>query len=570
MPSTVEQIKSRLSIADVVSSYIKLERAGANFRALCPFHNEKTASFMVSPARESYYCFGCNRGGDIFTFVQEIEGMEFRDALKTLADRAGVAIVYEKQENRSERETFEKLLEAATVFFERALPHARPIEEYLVKRGVSPAMRKFFRIGFAPDEWRALFDYLKKAGFKDDDMEKSGMAIRSPKGLYDRFRGRIMFPITDGAGKTIAFSGRAIGSDYVGGKYINSPATLLYDKSRALFAFDKAKLAIREKDECVLVEGQFDAVLSHGAGVTNTVALSGTALTEHHLQTVKRFTNNLVMAFDTDAAGRAAFVKGVSLALSLDMNVKRAVIPEGLDPADLILKNPDSWREAVHASKHIIDSLIDDLKERVPDPRERKLGVSRNILPYIRRIKNEIDKAHFIGRVVEELFIPDEIVWAEVRKKDDSAGVSPGRRPEAPVPHTVHGTVRERLTGVILWQRSKQVPDILLEKLEMDIKSIIPDFTTEHIPAPEKIRLIFEAERHGEPPEGVTAGEWLGKEITGLLVRFRSEGLKLRLKKIKMELTAAERTKDTEETRRKMAEFNALSNQLALMRSDKK
>ena len=275
MNSPVAKIKERLSIEEVVSSYIKLKKAGANLKAKCPFHNEKTPSFFVSVDRGSYYCFGCGASGDIFTFVEEFEGLDFRGALKLLADRAGVelaAYTKEMKEAENEKEKLYRAMEEATLYFCDNLTQNREVLNYLKTRGLNEKSIKDFRIGFALLDWRLLYFYLQKKGFSDIEMEKAGLVKKSEKGFYDRFRGRIMFPISDSSGRVIAFSGRifsAQGGSASGGveqaKYLNSPETPIFSKHAVLYGIYKAKDSIRKNNFSILVEGQMDLILSHQA-----------------------------------------------------------------------------------------------------------------------------------------------------------------------------------------------------------------------------------------------------------------------------------------------------------------
>src|SRR3990167_6310938 len=286
MNSPVDKIKEKISIEDVVSSYIKLERAGANLKARCPFHNEKTPSFFVSPDRGSYYCFGCGASGDIFTFVEEFEGLDFKGALKLLADKAGVVLeIYSKEnkEEKSEKEKLYEVMEETAEFFEKNLAANKPAQEYLKSRGLEEKTIKDFRIGYAILDWRTLYDYLKSKNFSDKEIELAGLAKKpedKTKAMYDRFRGRVIFPMGDSSGRIIAFSGRLLVDDGKSAKYLNSPETPIFNKSSVLFGIDKAKESIRKNNFSILVEGQIDLVLSHQAGFRNTVASSGTAMTD--------------------------------------------------------------------------------------------------------------------------------------------------------------------------------------------------------------------------------------------------------------------------------------------------
>ena len=298
MNTSVQKIKERLGIEEVVSSYIKLDRAGANLKAKCPFHNENTPSFFISPDRGSYYCFGCGAKGDIFTFVEEFEGLDFRGALKLLADRAGVSLESfnpKDEKNQSEKEKLYEAMEEATKYFENNLKNNAEVLEYLKSRGLNEKSIKDFRIGFAILDWRKLYDSLRSKNFSDSEIERAGLAKKpddQSKAMYDRFRGRIMFPISDSSGRIIAFSGRIIVDDGKSAKYLNSPETPIFNKSSVLFGIDKAKDAIRKNDFSILVEGQMDLILSHQAGFKNTVASSGTAMTDSTLSK-ENIINNL-------------------------------------------------------------------------------------------------------------------------------------------------------------------------------------------------------------------------------------------------------------------------------------
>lgn len=412
MSTPVEQIKERLGIADVVGSYLKLERAGSSLKAKCPFHNEKTPSFFVSPARGSYYCFGCNAKGDIFTFVQEFEGLDFIGALRVLAQRAGVTLTKIDPKVQSEYARLYLCLEKATRFFEEQLQGNTEVTQYLLSRGLKEETVHSWRLGFAPNDWRQLLDHLQKEGFTLEEMQKVGLIKRakaedgSPKraeSFYDVFRGRVMFPIQDTAGRVIAFSGRILPAldDGKAGKYLNSPETVLFNKSATLYGFDKAKLVIREKDAAILVEGQMDLLMAHQAGYSHAVAASGTALTIEQLTRLKRLSENLLLSFDVDSAGLRASERGIKAALSLGMNVKVIEIGDGKDPAELILKNPGEWDVAVQGAKHIIVFLSDAYLKKGNPMEENMRHIKNVILPFIKLLPSSIDQVKFI-RIISE------------------------------------------------------------------------------------------------------------------------------------------------------------------------
>ena len=457
-----------MPIDQVVSSYIKLERAGSNLKARCPFHNEKTPSFIVSPSRNTYHCFGCNRGGDIFTFVEEIEGVDFKRALEILADRAGIPLPRIDPKLKSESERLYKILEDATEYFENNLENAKDALGYLKGRGLTDDTIEEWKLGYAKNEWRGLLEHLKSKKFTEAEIEKAGLIIKSEHKTasggsaearyYDRFRGRIMFPLRSAQGKVVGFSGRYFvdgNTETDSAKYINTPETPLYNKSRLLYGYDKAKQAIMHEDSTILVEGQMDLIMSHQAGVKNTVATSGTALTPEHLNALKRFSQNVVMAFDSDEAGFAASERGFNLALSLGMNVQIAKLPKGVDPADLINKDPSEWSRSIKEAKHIIDFYLDTLIEQGLDPRALKLEVSKRVIPYTALIRNRIDQAHFVGKIAGALNIIEEPIWDEIKKQGEKINevlaeenIVKGKGREE--------NIRDKILGLIYWQGEKK------------------------------------------------------------------------------------------------------------------
>lgn len=427
----IQEIKSRLDVVPFIQGYVKLVKAGVNWKGLCPFHSEKTPSFMVSPVRQTWHCFGCAKGGDVIKFLMEIENLEFRDALKSLAEKAGVQLVREDPRVRSERDRMYAISEEAAKFFEMNLRKTPAVGEYLKKRGIMPETIAGFRLGYAPDSWDALRAHLAEKGFKDEDFARSGLGVKSEKRVnsyYDRFRNRVMFPIADGGGRIVGFSGRTFerGKETNEPKYVNSPQTPIYDKSRVLYGFDKAKDAIRKINRCIVVEGQVDLVMSHQTGMQETVAVSGTALTARHLENLRRLTDTLIASFDTDEAGETATRRSLDLAAEYDFNRKIAVIPKGKDPADAILEDPATWIQAVDGAKSLMEFYFERacMKFNLRTP-ESKKEFSRYLLPEIAKIANEIEKAHWVSKIAERLGVKEEAVWTELSRHEralDGAG----------------------------------------------------------------------------------------------------------------------------------------------------
>lgn len=569
MASVIEEIKSRLNIVDVASGYIKLEKAGGNFKARCPFHNEKTPSFLISPSRQTYHCFGCNRGGDVLSFVEEIEGLDFSGALKILAERAGVELKREKREApevKHEHEMLYRALELAAKFYEAVLPKFPDVEAYLKGRGLTEDTIKEFRVGYAPDEWRSLGEFLVKKGISLDIAVRAGLVVRSEKGFYDRFRGRVMFPIADNSGRIVAFSGRVL-SDNPGktlgvtaqAKYVNSPETDVFHKSRILFGFFNAKESMRREDRAVLVEGQMDLVMSHQAGVKNTVASSGTALTAEHLGLIKRFTQNIVLAFDADDAGLAAAHKGVMLAIGQDMSVRIAKIPQGMDPADVALNNPDLWRTAISTAKPVIDFYLELLPERYQDGDTLRAKVIEIVIPFIAEQKSAIDQGHYVGLVAKLLGIKEEPVWEEVKKSKALIGIerSTEKIIASLTPHSRLARIVRSIEGLLLWQEGLKEDRVVDPRAHRGkFQSLLERIPRAGSPEEDREALIFEAEArfHGNPH--------IAKELEELIKNLEEEIIRHQFTQKMEELKDAEMRGEVEKAQALLLECQALSKEL--------
>lgn len=419
---TIERIKERLSIVDVVSTYVELHQAGKNFKGKSPFTSEKTPSFYVSPDRGMYYCFSSSQGGDIFTFIQKMEGVEFKDALKILADKAGVELVPEDPKKKSERDRMYDALEDATKFFEEYRYKNPEVLEYLTERGVTAETIAKWRIGYAPGPqkygWRELKEHLEAKGYSKQELLKAGLIKGADEGKepYDLFRDRIMFPIFDPSGRVVAYSGRILSKDTEAPKYVNSPETELFNKSEILYGYDKAKQGIRSLDFALVVEGQFDVVLSHQAGYSNTVAVSGTALTPHHVMLLQRLSNRVVLSLDADKAGIAAVKRAADVMLPRGIDLKVAHIIGGKDPADLVKEDVQKFRKIVGSAKPVIEYFLDVLEEQKKDDRNFKLRVREEILPLLIKISNRIDQEHFEKVIAERLQTTKDSVHFEVER----------------------------------------------------------------------------------------------------------------------------------------------------------
>ncbi|MFA5210939.1 MAG: DNA primase [Patescibacteria group bacterium] len=436
MNDDIRQIKDKIDIIDLLSEYIQLKPAGINKKACCPFHNEKTPSFMVNAERQSWHCFGCGKGGDIFTFIQEIEGMDFKETLKYLAEKAGVELSNNFQsEVKSDKKNRlkEVNLEASRFFHKFLLQMAQSQEarEYLKKRNLEEKTIIDWQIGYVPDQWDLLTKYLLKKGFSIDDLTETGLTIKKDnsdiqkmKGFYDRFRDRIMFPIWDVHDNVVGFTGRILKEkENSGGKYVNTPQTEVFDKSGLVFALNKAKKFIKEENLVVLVEGQMDVITCHQAGMKNVVASSGTALTEKQIKLLKRYSENINISFDADPAGVAAARRGIGIALSEGMHVKIIQIPDGQgkDPDECIKKNKNIWFEAVKNARPVMDWYFElAFKNKdLNNPRDKQ-SIADELLAEIKNIPFAVEKDFWMQKLSMTLGVNIDVLTQDLIRHKES------------------------------------------------------------------------------------------------------------------------------------------------------
>lgn len=434
-----EEIKSKLDLVDIVAEYVKLTQAGSNFRANCPFHQEKSPSFMVSQDKQIWRCFGCAKGGDLFTFVMEIESLSFKEALSLLAPKAGVTLKKVDPKLSSQRNRVAEILDISSRYYQKVLLNssiAKNALAYLRDRGLTEEMIEEWGIGCSPDSWDDLYKLVKKKGFTDQDILDSGMIIKKDKGFgyYNRFRGRIMFPIKDMNGNVVAFTARVSPEKEKTekmGKYINSPQTLAYNKSNIIFGLDKAKLSIKNEDLIIVVEGQMDVITAHTRGFKNVIASSGTALTSEQVVILKRYSSNIALAFDMDVAGKLACDRAIDEAYRNDMDVSIIEVPFGKDPDDCIKNSPDDW---VNAVKSKIPAMEFYFKEYLVDLnldliQDKRVAV-RKLLPKIIKINNDIEEDYWLRKLSNVLDVKEELLREALKKikvkdsKSDDKGVS--------------------------------------------------------------------------------------------------------------------------------------------------
>lgn len=563
---TVEQVKAKLSILEVISPYVKLTKSGRNYKGLSPFNKEKTPSFYVNVERGTYYCFSSGQGGDQFEFIQKMEGVDFKGALKILAEKAGVEIVYQgtgvSKADKDKRERLYEAMARAEAKYAAGLLEGKGVEgsayAYALSRGLSEETVKEWNLGYAPDAWRAILESLTADGFTNAELVAAGLVKEADekKGTwYDRFRKRLMFPIRDSAGRTVAFTGRALDSADLA-KYLNSPETDLYKKSEILFGMDKAKDAIRTRGFALLVEGQMDLLMLHQIGFKNTVALSGTALTSQHLSLIKRYADNLMLALDSDRAGLNASMKNAIAALRAGMHVKAVRLPAGKDPADMANEDPKALTARIKESEPIVEFFLSVLAETEKDPHRLIMLAEKTVLPLIAAIQSPMEAEHFVGVAARALGSTPEAIRAGLIRLPKE-----GQAPEAPKPSSQPTPARpatlsasERHGLKLRAVAAAYADTAIARRAENEYNRIIgvpfPD-----VPPPED--MIFEA--------GIAFGEAPGEmDADDLIVAFEKALLAEQLQAATARLRIAETSRDENQIKEAGQECEALRKRLAL------
>lgn len=516
----MEEIKSRLSVDDVVGSYIQLKPAGSNLRGLCPFHNEKTPSFMVSPEKGIWHCFGCGEGGDMFTFVEKMEGLDFKSVLEKLAAKAGVALEESKPgaaKHAKQKERLLRALELATKYFQTGLVNSKTAQNYVIRtRGFNKSTVETFRLGYSPDAQAGLSGLLRKKDFSSDEIVQAGLARKKGTQLQDIFRGRMMVPFMDAQGRTIGFTGRHITEGAFGPKYLNTPATVLFDKSRFIFGLSIARDSIRQQDEVVVTEGNLDVLTSVQHGVKNVVASSGTALTLPQLKTLSRITKNIKLAFDQDKAGLSATERVIPLAQEAGVTLSIVNLSGAKDPDELIHQSPKTWMKAIAEAPYIMDWLLDSLAGQFSTSTATgKKQISDAAVVSIARLTDSVEQEHYVKKLAQLLNSSPDSIWHKVeqitkgatRKHDQKAQIraTEEQRPDSQ-------TVEEALLAINL--------------LFPDSRASLDELTPEHFSSEER-QVIFEALRNlelksvdDELPESLRP---LGNYVKILLLRAEEE-----------------------------------------------
>lgn len=575
----VQDIKDRLSIEDVVSQYVQLKKVGRSFKALCPFHQEKTPSFIVSPEKGLAYCFGCHKGGDVFRFIQEVEGVEFAEAIKILAEKTGLSpdlyVSHAPKMKKEQKEILYDIHEEATSFFESQLwetEEGKKVLDYLRKRGLVEETIRRFRLGFAPDGGEVLQTFLIKKGFHKKDLIFSGLvSVRETHAehTYDRFRLRLVFPITDVNGRVIAFGGRALKKD-AEPKYLNSPESTLYHKGRVLYGLSEAKKYIKESDSAVIVEGYMDALLSYQANVRNVAASSGTALTADQVKLIKKFTKHLIFSFDNDEAGFDASVRGYLVSMEQEMDVRIVTIPEGKDPADSVKADPKLFQEAVTKGKTFLQFYFDILLRKFSaTTAEGVKGMLDQALPFIKKIQSPVVKDFYIRELALRLRVSESQLYDEM-KRTSLSELHPAR--QMSVSNSTKKFNIEDYFFALLLEFPAYVPDVSSELGEDDFeetyrdiyKWLLQQYNSGRRQAGE-LQCEGESDEFrervqflslvGEERYGSAGSEFLKEEVGKLVDRIKKLRSKSRHGKLKAEIRQAEIRGDKDQAKRLLGEL---------------
>lgn len=408
-----DEVKQRLSIEDVISEYVQLKRAGRNWKGLSPFTSERTPSFVVSPDKQIWHDFSSGRGGDVFSFVMEVEGLDFKGALEHLARKAGIDLEQFRsgtQGRGPDKKRLHEVLEAATHFYQVQFSQNKIALEYVFKkRQFSKETALAWRLGYSPNNGTALVDFLKSKNFTETEMKQAGLTVQRYRGLQDMFRGRLMIPLQDAQGNVIGFTARLLTDDKNAPKYINTPQTPLYDKSRHVYGLHHAKETIRKSGFVVIAEGNLDVIASHQAGVKQVVATAGTALTEPHLKALSRFTGDIRLSFDADRAGMAATERAIPIASKVKVSLSIISIPSGKDPDELIKQEPGRWQEVISENQYALDWLMERYKQELDiTSAEGKRRFSDVLLPVVRALDDPVEKDHYMVSIADTIGVSRE------------------------------------------------------------------------------------------------------------------------------------------------------------------
>jgi len=611
--TNVEEIKSKLNIIEIIQEYLPLKQSGANFKGLCPFHTEKTPSFLVSQEKQFFKCFGCNEGGDMFTFLQKIENIEFPEALKILADKAGVQlrqVNYDPQMQNLKTRLYDLHKQAIKFYQDQFFnsPLGKSAREYLINtRGLNKDIIQEFQIGYTPESWDMISKHLHAKGFTENEIKQSGLVAEKnvsrnstgfrsaqvARNYYDRFRDRIMFPIADHHGNVVGFTGRAMKDDpeSSGAKYINTPQTVIYNKSQVLYGLYNAKSAIRENKFLILVEGNMDVIASCKAGIKNVIAASGTSLTLDQINILKRYSKNVAMCFDADAAGVVAAERGIDMLWQNEMNIKVIILPKDIkDPDELIQKSPDAWQEAIDKKINFMDYFlqVNTIGKNLNDIDVKK-SVAGKIMPWITKLNNSVEQDHYLKKLANILDVTEKGLHDELQKLKSGRlnkrapvrDMEPTQGPEIKKINK-RQLVSQRLLALVMHDPNYTqelidvlVPELIEESFQELYKTLIFYYTKNNELRVEDFYNYLKAEKNDlvfvfDTLKMLAESEFtelssieLNKEFKLSVNWLLKESIMNKLKQIEKDIRNAEQSGDRTKADRLMREFSELSRELS-------
>jgi DNA primase len=585
---TIQEVLLRADIVDMLGDYVLLKKAGANYKGLCPFHSEKTPSFTVSPSKGLFYCFGCQASGNVLRFLMQHENLTFPEAVRLVAARYGVRVpeLTARPQQEDTLEPFYRLHQAATAFFHRCLlrdPTAQPARAYCRQRQITSEVATRFALGYAPDSWDALCRDMQRQGFSEELLVRSGLAVTREhnRGAYDRFRNRLIFPIHDRLGRPVAFGGRYLdGAEALHTpKYVNSPETPIFHKSRSLYGLHLAKQAIRQEERAIIVEGYTDVIACHRHGVVHVVGTLGTALTERHVAMLRGFTKEAILLFDSDAAGGMATERGIGLFLDAGVRVRIVELPEGEDPDSYLREHgANDFLRYVDGALTFLEYLLARAKRfyDLQTPAGRADCVSR-ILPLLRKVDSQVEQWGYIALLAEKIGVPVGILQREMRPRSDRKGLPKhGARPlpirqAAPLPPVEYDLLQLVLhDGSMLEHVQRQlIPDDFQDPMLRDVyiflgrlipKGEQPAFPNilEQVDSDSQRQLL--AKMAAEP--AITDPEERRKALDDYVLRMRQRRMQTRLSQLKAAIREAERRDDAAEQQRLLQAYTTLRKEM--------
>ncbi len=564
----ISKIKEKVDIVDLVNSYVKLTKAGMNWKARCPFHNEKSGSFFVSPERQIWHCFGCGLGGDIFGFVKQIEGVEFPEALRILAARAGIELTKFRPnpEFQNAKTRLYEISELASKFFGKQLHESvvgKQALAYLKNRGLNDQSISTFKLGYAPDSWSGLTNFLYGRGYSEKEIIDAGLAIKGERGAYDRFRSRIMFPIFDLNSQAVGFAGRIFESEKrkaksekqeEPAKYVNTPQTAIYDKGKLLYGLNFARMDLRRKNRCLVVEGNMDVIMSHQAGATNAVASSGTALTDGHLHILKRYTENLDLCFDADSAGSMATERGVDLALSRGFNINIVPLDEK-DPADYVKAHGNA--DFVNNARPFMEFFFESFRKGLDlNAALGKKMFSQKLLPFVAAMANKIEQAHWVAQIATALKVKEDVVRAELVAVTPR-GAQNAQRVTSEDSDATRYTLHEQEPKLDIFEES--LLSLTLKK--PSLAESLSETERAFLPQPTPLQAQFIALKAEEYWKDFNDAA-LETEFKNLLHHLKKRRILATLERLEYEIKEAEQQKDQKRLATLVAEFTSSAGQL--------